>query len=244
MPSVLRAGVPLVLLVALAVTLPSPAPSAPADARDLARERARELASCADGRGGRWIAEKALERDEAELCLVHVGLDGARGGAVPVRRTDAGRALAAELRCDGQGGAWLAWTELDYVALSTEVRAAHVAAGGGLLVRGDAVLASFFDLFDAVSLLADGRGGAYVAWREADANHDRRVRVCRLAADGGAASGWPANGLTLDEPRGNVRPRLVTDGEGGAIVVADADPNRVGGSAFALRVSPDAALLR
>jgi hypothetical protein len=161
-----------------------------------------------------------------------------------VRRAGAERALSAQLRCDGRGGAWIAWTEIDYQTVTTEVRAAHVGAGGETFSRGDAALASFFDLFDAVSLLPDGSGGAYVAWREADAMHDRRVRVSRLAADGRAAPGWPATGLTIEPPLGNVRPRLVTDGEGGAIVVADPDPNQSGSAAFALRVSPSAAFLR
>lgn len=233
MVSVLRARVAPALCAALLAASTVFAAPAPAG-----------LSTCADGLGGTWIAERAPVADDVELRLVHVALDGTRAPAVTVRRTWAGRGLTAELRCDARGGAWIAWTEVDYQAARTEVRAAHVAKDGALAARGDEALASFEDLFEAVALLSDGRGGAYVAWREADARHDRHVRVARLAADGRAARGWPEHGLSLVEPAGNVRPRLVGDGEGGAIVVADADPNRAGAGPFALRVSPDAALLR
>lgn len=223
------------LALASAVVLAAPSAAQPP---------ATEIATCPDGTGGRWSASRVQRGDAVVLALVHTGIDGARGAALDVRRADAARGVTAQLRGDGRGGAWLAWTELDYFAMTTEVRAAHVGAGGVVLSSGEAALASFADLFDAVSLLPDGQGGAYVAWREADARHERALRLARLTAQGRPASGWPASGLTVAERQGNVRPRLVTDGEGGAIVVADSDPNRAGGEPFAQRVSPAAALLR
>lgn len=241
MSFVLRAGVPLAIVAAFAATAPTharpPAAVAPAPSGAVAPE------ACADGVGGRWVFERAAGNEANDLRLTHVGIDDVPEPALTVRRVHAARGLSAQLRCDGRGGAWLAWTEIDYATMTTEVRVAHVGPDGELLARGDDALASFFDLFDAVSLLADGRGGVYVAWRATDENHERRVRLCRLTADGRAAAGWPAGGLALAQPRGNVRPHLVTDGEGGAIVVSDADPNEAGGTAFALRVSPGAALL-
>jgi hypothetical protein len=238
MSAVQRAGAPLALALMLVAPAASPALASPAPAPFAAP------VTCPDGHGGRWLAERSAGETSTELSLVHESASGERTATVAVRHAGAGLGLDARLEGDGRGGAWVAWTEIDYLNTTTEVRAAHADARGTLLARGDTALASFFDLFDAVALLPDGRGGAYIAWREADANHDRHVRLARLSAGGAPAAGWPARGLTLAQPQGNVRPHLVADGEGGAIVVADPDPNRAGGAAFALRVSPTSALLR
>lgn len=200
--------------------------------------------SCPDGARGRWIARVVPSLDACEVRVAHQRADRRDGSELVVRRADVGRGVTVTVEPDGRGGAWVAWTEIDYMNTSTDVRAAHVDAHGKLVSGGDAALASFLDLFDGVALLPDADGGAYVAWREADASHERHMRLNRLGPDGRVVAGWPEKGIALAASSGTVKPHLVADGQGGAILVADSDPNRTGGEPFAMRVSGDATLMR
>jgi len=235
----------LLFVSLLALALALPVPSARADGAPASPHCPDGATSCPDGGHGRWVVAVTQTLGAAEVRLLEPGAPGWPAQGRALHASDPALALTARLCTDGRGGVWVAWTEIDYVGTTTEVMAVHVTAGGRQLSGGRPVtLATFMDLFDAVALLPDGSGGVYVAWREGDANHEREVKLERLAADGATAPGWPAGGLALDEARGALRPRLVTDGEGGAIVVADADPNRPEGAPFAVRVSPAAVAMR
>jgi hypothetical protein len=89
-------------------------------------------------------------------------------------------------------------------------------------------------------IIADGAGGAIVVWEDS-LGSDNNVRVQRLDADGFIQ--WTANGVPLTSgsyTRG--KPRLVSDGAHGAIVVWE--DNRSGGyDIYAQRISPSGAPL-
>jgi hypothetical protein len=93
-------------------------------------------------------------------------------------------------------------------------------------------------------VIGDDAGGAIIAWQHVAQNGaDFDIRATRVTVDGNLAPGWPPCGVPLcDEVGDQVRPRLVSDGQGGALATwADA---RGGGARdiYAQRVQGDGAI--
>lgn len=70
-----------------------------------------------------------------------------------------------------------------------------------------------------LDVVADGAGGAYLAWTQEGAG----VRIQRITSAGTAAPGWPMNGLPVSGATAATasQPRIVADGSGGVLVVWD-----------------------
>jgi hypothetical protein len=70
--------------------------------------------------------------------------------------------------------------------------------------------------------VADGAGGAYVAWERDPVASTPRSLVQHLSPDGSLAPGWPFGGVEVATgPTPQFTPQIATDGAGGAIVVWD-----------------------
>jgi hypothetical protein len=118
---------------------------------------------------------------------------------------------------DGAGGAYVAWVDLRNG--SGDIYAQHITAAGqvapGWDANGNPVCVAAGEQGN-VAIVADGAGGAIVAWNGGPAS----VSALRIGSNGAASAGWSANGNPVREGvRDPVAPLLSPDGLGGAFVV-------------------------
>lgn len=67
--------------------------------------------------------------------------------------------------------------------------------------------------------IPDMAGGVIVVWQDLRNGADFNIYAQRILADGTAASGWPAGGVSVCAAAGaQVNPRAVSDGAGGALI--------------------------
>ncbi len=72
---------------------------------------------------------------------------------------------------------------------------------------------------NAPAVLADGAGGAMVAWEDFRSDGSSHIYAQRIVASGERAPGWDANGMAVCTSAGfQYAPALAADGSGGAIV--------------------------
>src|SRR5262249_47343765 len=124
---------------------------------------------------------------------------------------------------DGVGGAIVVWEDGRSPVTAIDLFAQHVLASGGVDPAWPAngrALVAVRGLQDQHVLIADGSGGAIVAWRDARPG----ASVADLYAQHVLSSGqvdprWPVNGLAVSTaPGAQQSPAIVEDGAGGAIV--------------------------
>ncbi len=71
----------------------------------------------------------------------------------------------------------------------------------------------------APSAASDGSGGMIVAWQDGRRNVTYDIYATRVLGDGTIAPGWPVNGIPVSQSGIGVSPRVVPDGNGGALVL-------------------------
>jgi hypothetical protein len=154
------------------------------------------------------------------------------GGGVPDPRwpayglavcTAAWEQRVPKIISDGGIGALIVWSDsrdgcCDPRTTLTDIYAQHVLASGeadaAWPVDGQRV--SFHGDATYMNCIADGLGGAFVAWAES-AGSD--VEVQHLMPDASIAAGWPAQGVKLSsDPNAASKPEIVSDQSGGAVV--------------------------
>ena len=117
---------------------------------------------------------------------------------------------------DGQGGAIIAW--MDARSGSGDIYAQRV-AGNGLAkwpANGVGVCVAT-GIQNYPQLIPDGQGGAIVVWWDARSSFYTDIYAQRLSGDGMAL--WNANGVPICTREGYQQsPKLVPDGQGGAII--------------------------
>jgi hypothetical protein len=147
---------------------------------------------------------------------------------VPLSGPDAS-AHSPRAAADGAGGAFVAWTSGKAPAL--RVHAQHVLASASIdpvWPVGGLVVCAEDSAHVSPAIVADGRGGAIIAWvdrrpgRHAPDRLDGTradIRAQRVAAGVGIDPAWPACGLVVcAADSGRSAPMVVGDGAGGAIV--------------------------
>jgi hypothetical protein len=139
---------------------------------------------------------------------------------------------------DGSGGAIVVWE--DFRTGASVVYAQHVLASGtvdpGWPVNGSALYTSGFEV-NGPRAVADGAGGAVVAWMDYR-NGNQDIYAQRVLASGAVDPAWPADGRALcTAPNDQWWPRMVADGAGGAIVTWQ--DYRGDGDIYAQRVLAD-----
>jgi hypothetical protein len=143
-------------------------------------------------------------------------------GCVPICMT--GACYALSIISDAGGGAFLTWHDLRSGS-RYQVYAQWVDNAGVPRWQSDgvAICPSPADQFHP-AIAADGAGGAIIAWEDMRNsgpgiyNHD--IYVQRV--DGNGAALWPSNGVALSiAPGMQLRPKVLRDGTGGAIVAWD-----------------------
>ena len=195
-----------------------------------------------DGAGGAfvaWLDERTPNADR--VFIQRLSADGrplwAPGGlALSVEGTSI---AAIAMTADGAGGAIVAWSSWTPAA-GRDIRAQRVRADGTFAWARVGVVVSSTDGQFGMRIVADGAGGAVIAWQDYRTSV-RQSFVQRLAANGDCL--WAPNGLFLHaEANGNVPAALAVTGDGGVVAAWAANE----GSPFALKaqkVSGDGAIL-
>jgi hypothetical protein len=134
-------------------------------------------------------------------------------------------AMGSLLVSDGGGGVIGAFSRSAADGGSAVLLVQHTDGSGAPLWGADGkpfadiVSASGYDQ-GPKALIADGAGGAYVAWTDRRTGDDRDVYLQRLDAAGNIAPGWPANGIDLSPVAGSQdAPRLLCRRRRGCITV-------------------------
>lgn len=187
-----------------------------------------------DRAGGAIIVWQDLRGPTVNIFAQHVLASGELDGAWPAD----GRALLTDpaalatavagqrspvIVSDGAGGAIVAWQDGRSGTSGTDIFAQHILASGAVdgtwPVNGAALCAASGEQ-DSPTIVADGAGGAIVAWmdrRDGDANAD--IFAQHVLSSGRVDPMWPVDGIpvcTATAPQGP--PRIAGDGAGGAIV--------------------------
>jgi hypothetical protein len=117
---------------------------------------------------------------------------------------------------DGTGGFFVTW--YDERGVDTDIYAQHIdAAGGPVWTTDGVVVCSATDFQSAPQMVADGAGGAIVAWPDRRNGVDYDIYAQRIDASG--SSLWTADGVAVStQTYDQQEPRLVADGAGGAII--------------------------
>ena len=129
-----------------------------------------------------------------------------------------GHQLSPVITSDGAGGAIVVWD--DFRSAGTwDVYAQRVSAGGAVMWGSGGVgLSTAVGQQHVSAIIADGAGGAIIAWRDGRAGETNEdIYVQRISA--GGAPQWAADGTALCTAVGSQQlPALIPDGVGGAIV--------------------------
>jgi hypothetical protein len=168
-----------------------------------------------------WVDGRRARR---EVFAHRVGSDGALDPGWPA----GGRALSTAPRQqfdprligDRQGGAIVTWVSLG--PAGADIHAQHVLRSGevdaGWPADGAVVCSAAGDQL-APEIVADGRGGAIVAWQDRRNDGDQGPFAQHVLADGRPDPDWANDGRALSTPgRSQSGPQAIEDGRGGAIV--------------------------
>jgi hypothetical protein len=150
---------------------------------------------------------------------------------------------------DGAGGVLEAFAVPAADGGSAVLRAQQTDGTGALLWGADGGQVSFVESASGLdqrpwALIADGSGGAYVAWTDRTGSGDRDIFLQHLGPTGVPAAGWPANGIDVSPAIGaQTNPQLLADGSGGCFMSWDDARNPATGSdIFAQRVTSTGAI--
>jgi len=141
--------------------------------------------------------------------------------------TAGGQAICAEdsnqtgprMCSDGQGGTYFAWADARWGYDDYDIYAQRVDADGNpqWTSSGVGVCTAFHDQEDH-QIIADGTGGAIIAWVDQRDSVDYDIYAQRMDINGSIR--WTYNGVAVcDDPSTQYYPRLTSDGDGGVIIV-------------------------
>ncbi|MBI5709922.1 MAG: T9SS type A sorting domain-containing protein [Candidatus Eisenbacteria bacterium] len=183
-------------------------------------------AAVADGAGGVHVAWEDGRAGVAQPTLVYVmrlTSAGVPAGGWTVNGVAAATATGSQyvpaVATDGASGTIVVWE--DYRQADADIYAQRLTAGGavapGWPAAGDPLCIAAGNQVSPVAI-ADGAGGAIVAWED-DRGGALDLYAQRVTAAGALASGWLATGMPVCTATSDQRaPQLVSDGAGGAVV--------------------------
>src|SRR5262245_50250456 len=121
---------------------------------------------------------------------------------------------------DGAGGAIVVWT--DTRSGNYDIYAQHITSTGtvapGWPANGLAICTAGGDQ-EEPHAVADGAGGAIIAWTDRRASPNGDIYAMRVTGAGTIPASWPVNGRQLlVDPNDESSPAIVSDGAGGALV--------------------------
>jgi hypothetical protein len=173
-----------------------------------------------DGVNGSFIAWQDRRNGTTDkIYLQRMSSSGSplwAAGGIPLSQTG-GFQYYPQMVSDSAGGFFIAWQDNRF-GVDYDIFAQHVASDGTLLWSQNGVL-----VCNAAGhqynpqLVADGLGGIVITWQDHRAGQFD-IYAQRLDANGSAL--WATNGQTVcNSPNDQLEPKLVADGNGGAVVV-------------------------
>jgi hypothetical protein len=183
----------------------------------------------ADASGGAIVAWQDLRAGgvESDVYARRVDAAGTQLWALDgvALCTVAGAQRFPTMTVDGAGGAIVAWE--DRRGASADIYAGRVDAAGATPWTLDGVaLCTAANTQDNPQIVPDGAGGAIVAWRDGRGGPNYDVYARRVDAAG--APQWTLNGVALCTAAAvQDRPRIASDGAGGAIVAWEDHRNAI-----------------
>ncbi len=190
------------------------------------------LSLAPDGSGGvyvAWLDYRALSTNDGDVYAHHLLADGSvapgwPADGLPIASLP-GLQEYVRVAGDGQGGAFIVWEDHQNDASGDwDVYMQHVTYAGALAPnwpvggRGICIAPGFQG---AQVIVADGSGGAFVAWGDTRdfATNSTEVYALRVTPEGDPAPGWVANGNVVCSAPG-VQGNYATapDGSGGIYV--------------------------
>jgi hypothetical protein len=152
------------------------------------------------------------------------------GNTIPSGWSDGGTAIcdtvanqtAPIIAADGSGGVLVAWKDDRNPDTAPDLYAKRVTSSGataaGWLTAGVPACADSGDEADPC-IVADGGGGAIIAWYDFRAGTNTDIYAQHLTSTGSLPVGWDANGGPVCTAAGDQQgPTIVSDGGSGAIV--------------------------
>lgn len=200
-----------------------------------------DAASLSDGTGGTFIAWVDERGGDPDIYVKRIGADGRAAPGWPAQGLSACHAERGQhgprLALDGAGGVYVVWEDLR--GRLPGVYLQHLLPDGrhdpAWPSEGMPVCSAEYPQF-APDVIADGAGGAIVAWEDRRAGPPA-IYVQRIAADATVEVGWPTNGIPVTPTSaGQALPRLVSDDVNGALVFWE-DARTGGPSAYAHRIT-------
>ncbi len=197
-----------------------------------------------DGQGGAIMTWQDSRTDWGDIYAQAVDSTGA------VKWTQNGIAICTsegpdynpELVSDGQGGAIITWEDNRngnfydiYAQAADSTGAVKWTQNGVTICTATSILvtASFNP-----ELVSDGQGGAIITWQ--DYRNGHYYEIYAQAVDSTGTAKWTLNGIAICTGEGpDSNPKLVTDGQGGAIITWQ--DNRNGFDAFIYAQATDTA---
>ena len=226
----IRLAIPLVCLAAALVSRPSHAqwPNNPNVNVPLCAASGEQTfpATVSDGCGGAIVAwqdgRTAVTGLDIYVRLVSVAGNPqwtADGVAVC---TAVGDQQYAKVATDGAGGAFITWQDGRTAVNAVDIYAAHVLSTGALdpawPVNGLPICALPANQL-APEIIADGSGGAIIAWYDERGNVDTRPDLYAQRVSATGAIQWAANGVPVTTAQDIQQyQQMISDGAGGAIL--------------------------
>jgi len=201
-----------------------------------------------DGYGGCWIAwtDGRVGDGVEDIYLQHVLAQGVVDPGWPAQGLPVCTVISAQLSPvlapDGRGGLFVAWED-GRIGTNTDEYMHHILANGAkdpAWPDQGAVVSNDLTSQLLPSIVADGSGGAYVAFGSMETNND--ILLQHMLASGVQDPRWPINGKRVSPVTGDqFNPQAIADGAGG-VFVAWSDQRSGPEDVYVTRVLPDASL--
>jgi hypothetical protein len=198
----------------------------------------------ADGAGGAIVSWQDFRTGAGDIFAQRVNPSGAPQWTLHGVLVSAGRwDVNGQLASDGAGGAIVTWHSIEdgVDAFEYDLFVQRVGAAGAVQWTVDGVPISTAPGNQIGStLIADGIGGAIVAWEDSthggSTNYDIRAQRVDLSGATQWTPGGVAVSMAVNEQR---RPAILADGSGGAIVAWEDFRNGSNTDIFAMQIGPD-----
>lgn len=198
------------------------------------------VVSTADGAGGVIVAWYDFSSGSGDTYAQKVSAAGtvqwAAGGLVIAAA--ASNQQSPAIASDGAGGAIIAWQDYRGSVFDSSTYAQRVSSAGTIqwAANGVVVCAAVGGQFPPV-IVADGAGGAVIAWADNRAGWTISDVYAQKVSSGGAVQ-WTVNGVALCTAAGQqLYPAIAADGAGGAIIAWQDPRNGAGQDVYAQRIS-------
>ena len=149
------------------------------------------------------------------FCVMEAGAQWRTGGvSICDTSSNSGLDLGPRLAPDSKGGAYICWQ--DYRAGDADIFAQHVDSMGRILWQRNGIsIAATPEQQAYPRIVADGAGGAIIAWEDDRTDVETYVYAQRIDPFG--QSLWPLNGVKVAS-KGGLFVSIDSDGIGGALI--------------------------